>query len=106
MESNIRFRVYLHGKMDGPYSVKELCELPDFSMNTLVCLDGEIEWIGAGQIPDITRVMQHVSSGDYNPDLVKPEEPKTVDSTNWRRGIVVFVSNLITFSTRKKPETS
>jgi hypothetical protein len=88
MRPGSKFRVYLNGSMDGPFTATELCKLPNFSPNTLVCPEGEDCWIGAGQFPAITQLMTQVSSGDYKPEPLTPEELSNAAKLNWREAVI------------------
>lgn len=83
-----KFRVYLNGTMAGPFTVIELCKLPDLSPKTLVCPEGEDSWTGAGEFPDISRAMTQVCSGDYKPEPLRTEDPKKASKTNWRDAVI------------------
>jgi hypothetical protein len=88
-----KFRVFLRGKIEGPYPVIDLCKLVDFSLNALVCPEGEDVWIAAEKFPDISKTMAQVLSGDYKPEPLPagangPEESQSVSKVSWREAVI------------------
>src|SRR6266581_9177926 len=84
----MKFRAYINKSLDGPYLVSELCQLPGFSRETLVCPDGDNEWVSADQYPAITDFMRQTSSGDYKPEPLTPQELLKVPTNDWRHAVI------------------
>src|SRR5439155_25471222 len=84
----MKFRAYINKLLDGPYPVSELCQLPGFSRETLVCPDGENEWMSADQYSAITDFMRQTSSGDYKPEPLTPQELLKVPTNDWRHAVI------------------
>jgi len=83
----MKYWIFLNHKLEGPFDKQTLLQIPEFTMESEVCLEGNDIWQAAKQFPDLTRETPAptiVLSGDYPPD--NPYVGKIV--TDWREAII------------------
>lgn len=82
----MKFWIYSESVLRGPFTVVELAKQPGFTLNSLVCEQGEGAWQPAGDFSIIRRV---VESGDAMvEDLSDPLVRVKIPSKNWREAII------------------
>jgi hypothetical protein len=88
----MKFRLFKNNGFDGPYTVAELFNVPDFSLKTPVLPEGSEEWTPAEQFPAITQYknppIHEVASGDYQAETVIPEKSSPLSAKSWRDGVI------------------